>query len=670
MYRSMNTASRRSLRSFASIAIAVALLAPTASQAERVFYIDSSGVVESFDSASPPAWAAMRPEHATQRKVNEITFNVSYKDQTARWGLGNNIGFDHPTLGVERRAVVERVLEYLGDVLNEAGPAECDIQFNTSETDGSGFLATAGPLFFEEPHGFGNGLAFQHITTGVDPAPDTADIVCRVDFGFPWYTDAAPQVPEDRLDLFTALLHELTHGLGLLSVCDEDGSSLLTGGSPGVYTQWDESMTTAGGTSLFNASPEFVGPVESLVGSDGGVLLRGATVENIFGGGVPLYTPETFVVGSSLSHLSQEVPGTHLMKPVLDPGVAIREYSQIEVALLRDIGYVNASTPGSPSARFASSSFSIVETNGAAAIAIELAEPPGVGKTASVRYVARSGTATEGADFVRVSGVIEFGPFDAVKTFQVPIVDDGFRELSETIQLKLRKPKGMSLPKADRSATLTIIDDDPLPQAAFGSASVSVSEASGSIQISVDLTAPNAIAGASVVCVSISGNAIAGTDFGTVSGAFEFDVAANTLTIAIPIVDDTRHEDPEAFSLELSSPNGVVLSPIAQSLTIVIEDDDADSDGDGLSDADEISGAFGYVTDPHARDTDGDWISDRDEILGAFGVPTDPTLIDSDGDGVGDGSEIFAGSDPSDPGNASSVPAVAVPRFSKPPGSP
>ncbi len=654
----------------AGIAIVLAVLAPTGSLAERVFYIDSTGTVESFDSAAPPGWAAMRAEHSTQRKINQITFNLTYKDQTARWGLGNNVGFDHPTLGVERRAVVDRVLEYLGDVLNESGPAECDIQFDTSETDGSGFLATAGPLFFEEPHGFGNGLAFQHITTGVDPSPDTADIVCRVDFGFPWYTDAAPQVPENRLDLFTALLHELTHGLGLLSVCDEDGSSLLTGGNPGVYTRWDESMSTAGGAAVFNTSTAFVGPVENFLGIDGGILLRGATVENVFGGGVPIYTPETFVAGSSLSHLSLEVPGTHLMKPVLDTGVAIREYSQLEVALLRDIGYVNASTPGSPAAGFASSSFSIVETNGTAAIVVELAEPPGVGKSASVRYVARSGTATEGVDFIRVSGVLEFGPFDAVKMFQVPIVEDGFREPSETITLKLRKPNGMTLPKANRSATLTIIDDDLLPQAAFESMSVSVPEGGGAIQVPVILTAPNTMAGASIACVSISGSATAGSDFGAVDGVFEFGLSQNVLTIQVSVLDDTRHEGNEAFSLELSTPNGVVLSPAARSLTIVIEDDDADSDGDGLSDADEISGVFGYVTNPHARDTDGDWISDYDEVFGAFGVPTDPTLIDTDGDGVGDGSEIFAGSDPSDSDSASSVSVVAVPRFSSPLDSP
>ena len=71
-----------------------------------------------------------------------------------------------------------------------------------------------------------------------------------------------------------------------------------------------------------------------------------------------------------------------------------------------------------------------------------------------------------------------------------------------------------------------------------------------------------------------------------------------------------------------------------------------DSDGDGLSDYDEVKN---YGTDPLSADSDGDGLSDSDEIKGASGYVTDPLNADSDGDGMADGDEIAHGYDPTNP---------------------
>ncbi len=75
----------------------------------------------------------------------------------------------------------------------------------------------------------------------------------------------------------------------------------------------------------------------------------------------------------------------------------------------------------------------------------------------------------------------------------------------------------------------------------------------------------------------------------------------------------------------------------------------ADSDGDGISDADEAR----YGTDPDNPDTDGDGVIDGDEPTPGVdsdhdGIPDvfDP---DSDDDGVSDGQEVADGSDPTEP---------------------
>lgn len=69
----------------------------------------------------------------------------------------------------------------------------------------------------------------------------------------------------------------------------------------------------------------------------------------------------------------------------------------------------------------------------------------------------------------------------------------------------------------------------------------------------------------------------------------------------------------------------------------------ADSDGDGLSDLDEVDT---YKTNPGKPDTDGDGLTDGDEVH-LYG--TDPNKPDSDGDGQSDGEEVAHGSDPRDP---------------------
>lgn len=66
---------------------------------------------------------------------------------------------------------------------------------------------------------------------------------------------------------------------------------------------------------------------------------------------------------------------------------------------------------------------------------------------------------------------------------------------------------------------------------------------------------------------------------------------------------------------------------------------EADQDGDGLSDADEV---FVHRTDPFAADTDGDGLKDDEELA----CGTNPLLADTDGDGMTDGWEQQNGLNP------------------------
>lgn len=85
-----------------------------------------------------------------------------------------------------------------------------------------------------------------------------------------------------------------------------------------------------------------------------------------------------------------------------------------------------------------------------------------------------------------------------------------------------------------------------------------------------------------------------------------------------------------------------------------------DKDGDGLTDELEI---FVYFTDPNRADTDGDGLTDGDEVH-IYG--TDPTNPDTDGDGVNDGTEVnVTHTDPTVPSFGGGTPPT-IPTFNNP----
>ena len=79
-----------------------------------------------------------------------------------------------------------------------------------------------------------------------------------------------------------------------------------------------------------------------------------------------------------------------------------------------------------------------------------------------------------------------------------------------------------------------------------------------------------------------------------------------------------------------------------------------DSDSDGISDGDEINV---YNTNPANSDSDGDGLRDDEEL---FGTQTNPLAADTDGDGDDDLTEMNAGSDPNDPESSSTSQTIPL----------
>ena len=135
-----------------------------------------------------------------------------------------------------------------------------------------------------------------------------------------------------------------------------------------------------------------------------------------------------------------------------------------------------------------------------------------------------------------------------------------------------------------------------------------------------------------------------------VEDAFADVFAASTITISNKPTSRAWLVYPETplpvpgFA-KAASPDGVNDGELGADLTSCLCD--SDSDDDGLLDG--IEHQIG--TDPYDWDTDDDGRSDAEELTGGGPIPSDPADFDTDDDGLGDGVEVY-GVNPTNPLNA------------------
>lgn len=205
---------------------------------------------------------------------------------------------------------------------------------------------------------------------------------------------------------------------------------------------------------------------------------------------------------------------------------------------------------------------------------------------------------------------------------------------------------------------------DPAPIAAqFQGPSLSASEADSSATITVVLSRAAPAGGLSVNYTATAGTALAGADFTPVNGTLNFSSGATTRTFSIPLLQDLHADDGVTVLLALSGQTCGDVSDSLGSATLVITDDDLDTDGDGVSDYDEINGVFGSATNPNLSDSDGDGLNDHAELLDIYGYDTDPNDRDTDDDEIPDWFELVTGTDPT-VADAIGLSSLAIPWFS------
>lgn len=196
-------------------------------------------------------------------------------------------------------------------------------------------------------------------------------------------------------------------------------------------------------------------------------------------------------------------------------------------------------------------------------------------KPVSVLFGTSTISASGELDFYNTTGKVEFAAGEDSKYITITIKDDSLDEVSETFNVRLNTPENATLISPLTEAVGTIIDNDGPTVSITGK---TINEAAGTVSLEVKLssTSPEEVrvAYASASNTGVAGSATPGVDYTSVSGELVFTPGNDTLTISVPILDDTLDEVLESFTVNLFNVVAGNLSESGASAQVAIKDND------------------------------------------------------------------------------------------------
>lgn len=328
---------------------------------------------------------------------------------------------------------------------------------------------------------------------------------------------------------------------------------------------------------------------------DGGIFPQisapGASIyvaDLTFGGIIP--NSYTFATGTSFA--SAHVAGALAL---LESGVPASTLADREVAIqqsavdagtigddnefgwgILDVGAAYAilagAAPTTSSLQFSLNSVDIAE-NGTS-LTIEVVRVGDTAGSVTVDYNTMDGTATAGFDYTATNGTLVFADGVVSQSFNVAILDDTSYESNENFIVALGNVIGGSLGSPNNS-TVTILENESAPPAGtvqFSGANLNVAENASGVSITVIRTG-GSFGTVTVDYSTSNGTAIGGIDYTNSSGTLSFTEGVTTVSVNVPIIDDTNYEGDESFSVTLANVTGGSLGSPSNATIAIIDDD-------------------------------------------------------------------------------------------------
>ena len=192
----------------------------------------------------------------------------------------------------------------------------------------------------------------------------------------------------------------------------------------------------------------------------------------------------------------------------------------------------------------------------------------------SVDYATSDGSAIAGSDYTAKSDTLDFLPGITQRTIDVNLTDDTIVEDDETFTVTLSNATGDFTLGSPSEATVTIQDDDdPSGQTlAFSAPNATIAEDDGLVALRVTRSG-GSTGTATVDYATSNGTATTPSDYTSRSGTLIFTAGQTSMTISVPITNDTATESNETFTVTLSSPTVAGLGSPSSSTVTILDDD-------------------------------------------------------------------------------------------------
>ena len=116
------------------------------------------------------------------------------------------------------------------------------------------------------------------------------------------------------------------------------------------------------------------------------------------------------------------------------------------------------SSASTSSIQFNASRYVISENAGS--VRVDVTRIGNTSNAATINYATSNGSATQPSDYTNASGLLQFAAGETVKSFEVPIINDGAVELTETINVILSLPGVGGVEGSPFTSAISILDDD------------------------------------------------------------------------------------------------------------------------------------------------------------------------------------------------------------------